>query len=333
VEGPGQQLCYELTFLGVTSESDYPFAMLPFDGILGLGLAGLATTPQFNFMSQLKKPILAFFLADPNLDEDSEVSFEEWKPNRYYGTLKWVPLINMDTGYWQVNLVDVFLGSAQGKSVGLCKGELDDGGKCRATLDTGSSLTMGSASEIKALTRALDVRGDCTNYDALPDLVFRVEGYDGNMVDLTLSKNEYVDKSDSGCGPLLHPLELPPGMPPMLILGQSFFLKYYTVFDAEKKRVGMAVAKHASARKQTTTPEPPPTAAPVVCDDKDSAMESSQLPPCPKFKSYGGCAKWPSLATSHCAKSCDMCAKARGSGIVIQHMERTRMGVGDDTEI
>jgi saccharopepsin len=334
VEGPGTQLCYELNFLGVTSESDYPFNMLPFDGILGLGMAGLATTPQFNFVSQLKKPILAFFIADPNADEESEVSFEEWRPERYEGELQWMPLEHMDSGYWQVALIDVYLRTPSGEAIGLCS--QDDDGTCRATLDTGSSLLMGSAREITMLQRAISAEGDCSNYESLPDLVFAIRGSSGR-VDLTLTRQEYVDKSQWGCAPLLHSLELPPGMPPMLILGQTFFQKYYIVFDMATQKVGAARAKHAAARKKEVAARPQaskPASPPAVCEDKNEAMRESQLPECPKFKTYGGCAKWATLASSHCTKSCGLCPENHDqSGIVIKEMQRTRMGRGDGSEI
>merc|ERR1719424_375285 len=98
-------------------------------------------------------------------------------------------------------------------------------------MDTGSSLLMGSALEITTLVNAIGADNDCANYDSLPDLFFVMMGKGGEKVNLILTKHEYMDKSDWGCAPLMHPLELPPGMPPMLILGQSFFQKYYMVFD------------------------------------------------------------------------------------------------------
>jgi len=90
--------------------------------------------------------------------------------------------------------------------------------------------------------------------------------------------------------------------------------------------------KEVSARPQAQ--KRPATSPPAVCEDKNQAMVESQLPECPKFKTYGGCVKWATLASSHCTKSCGLCPENHDqSGIVIKEMARTRMGRGDGSEI
>merc|ERR1712139_682318 len=64
---------------------------------------------------------------------------------------------------------------------------------------------------------------------------------------------------------------------------------------------------------------------------RGNATESTSGLP---VKTFGGCAKWATLASSHCTKSCGLCPENHDqSGIVIKEMQRTRMGRGDGSEI
>eukprot|EP00435_Cladocopium_sp_Y103_P043391 s1822_g12.t1 len=140
-------ICTHGDFIAVTEETEQPFSLVPFDGIFGLGLPQMSQAPHFNVFDcmirdkVLKKNLFSVFLAQ-NDEEDSEISFGEYKTSRMAGELFWVPVSN--PGYWQVEMQDVTIGHQQQQ---LCKGG------CQAAVDTGTSLLAGPSEVVGALVR------------------------------------------------------------------------------------------------------------------------------------------------------------------------------------
>eukprot|EP00929_Paragymnodinium_shiwhaense_P098441 TRINITY_DN5990_c0_g1_i3.p1 TRINITY_DN5990_c0_g1~~TRINITY_DN5990_c0_g1_i3.p1 ORF type:complete len:498 (+),score=117.50 TRINITY_DN5990_c0_g1_i3:287-1780(+) len=129
--------CFNMRIVMATEMSEEPFASFSFDGVLGLGLDGLASAPAFSFfgvMSQaadIPEASFGVFLADSD-DDFSEISFGGPNPLRYHSDLAWAPVALPDLGYWQVQISEVRVG---GKTLDFCKD-----GQCRAVVDTGTSL-------------------------------------------------------------------------------------------------------------------------------------------------------------------------------------------------
>jgi hypothetical protein len=63
----------------------------------------------------------------------------------------------------------------------------------------------------------------------------------------TLSKESYAERNPftGECDFKMMSLQFPPGQPKIWVLGLNFFHMYYTIFDAEKMRVGFVEAKGA----------------------------------------------------------------------------------------
>jgi hypothetical protein len=249
------KFCSSVSFLGVFQESKFPFIGLPFDGIFGLGLNGLSAGSNFNFVSRMvnnssiTNPIFAVFLRDLRSHEDSEITFGGYQADKLVGgRLTWLPMPKDEAeekGYWLVTMRDVYV---RGESLGLC-GDSSSGphARCKVAVDTGSSLSMGPTTLVQKLLQKLGVEAPCS-YKHLPPLRFDFDAAGGAIFSMTLTPEDYAEQPEPGdgdCVTTFQPLELPPSLGAMWVLGQTVLRKYYTVYDAKRSRVGVGLAQHA----------------------------------------------------------------------------------------
>lgn len=232
-------ICTHGNFVVATEESDEPFSLVPFDGIFGLSLPQMSEAPHFNVLDcmirdkVLKKNVFSVFFGATD-NEESEISFGEWREPRMASDIFWVPVST--PGYWQVEMEDITISN---KKQGLCHGN------CQVAVDTGTSLMAGPSEIINVLTEKLTVANDCSNYQKLPHLGFIV----GNHI-LNLDPEDYIDKSEDGCSVALMTLDIPPPKGPLFIFGDPFLRKYYTVYDRQQLKVGFALAMHPGMDKK-----------------------------------------------------------------------------------
>eukprot|EP00747_Dinoflagellata_sp_TGD_P190959 gnl/TRDRNA2_/TRDRNA2_53645_c0_seq1.p1 gnl/TRDRNA2_/TRDRNA2_53645_c0~~gnl/TRDRNA2_/TRDRNA2_53645_c0_seq1.p1 ORF type:complete len:406 (-),score=68.26 gnl/TRDRNA2_/TRDRNA2_53645_c0_seq1:78-1295(-) len=225
----------KLNFISATEMSEDPFGLAPYDGILGLGLPQLAEAEGFSLIDaaiqagELKRNLFSVFFGDEN--ESSEILFGDVREDLMKSELTWIPISN--PGYWQVQLGDLALND---EPLNFC----DRG--CQVAFDTGTALLGGPSHIVSRLADKLRVANDCSNYDRLPVLGFMIGGEVRR-----LEPSDYVEKSPDGdsCVLQLMPLDIPPPRGPMFILGDPFLRKYYTVYDRERLRVGIALARHS----------------------------------------------------------------------------------------
>jgi len=238
-------ICTHGDFVVATEESDEPFSLVPFDGILGLGLPQMSEASHFNILDcmirdkVLKHNLFAMFLGATD-SEESEITFGEYKKERMASEIFWMPISN--PGYWQVEMDDITI---HNNRLSLCKG------KCQVAVDSGTSLMAGPSEVISLLSAKLAVKQDCSNYKQLPDLGFIV----GNHI-MNLKPEDYVDTGDDGrkdCTVALMSLDIPPPKGPLFIFGDPFLRKYYTVYDRENLQVGFALAAHPKVNPKTQT--------------------------------------------------------------------------------
>lgn len=117
-------------------------------------------------------------------------------------------------------------------------------GKVYGVIDSGTSLIIGSFDMINPLLVQIGtVNEDCSNIDTLPDIDFFFDGIQYN-----LSPRDYVIEitlfGNTQCMAGVMGAELPANFP-YLIIGDVFMRKYYSHFDHNNKRVGLAPANHA----------------------------------------------------------------------------------------
>jgi hypothetical protein len=225
-------ICCQANFVAATEESDEPFSLVPFDGILGLSLPQMAEGPSFSVLDRfvesgvLQEGVFSVFFG--NDGEQSEITFGASKREQMATEIFWAPVTV--PGYWQVAMDDITL---ENKNLGLCAN------KCQVAVDTGTSLLAGPSDVVATLVEKLQVADDCSNLNSLPDLGFIV----GDHI-LNLKPEDYVASHSSGCSVGLMSLDIPPPKGPLFIFGDPFLRKYYTVYDRQKMRVGFALAKH-----------------------------------------------------------------------------------------
>lgn len=130
-------LCVGMHVVQAVEMSAQPFQSFEFDGILGLGLASLSLSEEFSFFrwasssGQLPASQFAFFLADGEGAEGSEIALGGHDPARALEPLTWTPVSRPELGFWEVEILAVRVG---GKELAMCQS-----GGCRGVVDTGAS--------------------------------------------------------------------------------------------------------------------------------------------------------------------------------------------------
>merc|ERR1719253_1372343 len=171
--------------------------------------------------------MFSVFLSDSDM-ESSEITFGAAKSEHMVTKMFWQP-VSRPSGYWQVQIEDITINN---KKQNLCE-------DCQVAVDTGTSQLAGPTDVITDLSKRLDVKNDCSNYNDLPDLGFVM----GDNI-LNLKPQDYVDKGSEGCEVSLMALDVPPPNGPLFIFGDPFLRKYYTAYDQQNSRVGFATARH-----------------------------------------------------------------------------------------
>lgn len=137
--------------------------------------------------------------------------------------------------YWMVDGDDVIFNGTSYKT-----------GNIQYIIDTGTSVIAGPAKVIEKMTENFgpgkEKQIDCNTLDTQPDLNFKIGGDD-----YILKPRDYVLQVSQGgkqiCIVGLIGLDLPAQLGEAFILGDSFIKTYYTHFDVEGERLGLARAR------------------------------------------------------------------------------------------
>jgi len=224
----GHQVCTNLDIMAAVNMDDELFDAMPYDGMLGLSLAGLSTGTGCVFFQRLME-------TNPSMLPQFGLSFGAQSGEIYFGghnsgrlaeDLKWFPVLHPEDGFWEVAIQSVRLGNV---TVDSCK----EG--CRGIIDTGSSRLGVQQNNFEALRAALShavplVGGGCQGSELEFDL--------GEM-SLKLRVEDYVTGSD--CAPQLGSLELDAKeFHGVYAFGETVLRRYYAAFDWQDKRIGFA---------------------------------------------------------------------------------------------
>lgn len=225
-------------FAEATEEPGLAFAFGRFDGILGLGYDTISVNkivpPFYQMVNQklLDEPVFAFYLGGSEEDE-SEAVFGGVDKDHYTGEIEYIPLRRK--AYWEVDLDAIIFGDESA--------DLENTG---AILDTGTSLNVLPSSLADMLNAEIGAKKgwngqytvDCAARENLPDITFTLAGSN-----YSLPATDYILEVSGSCISTFQGMDFPEPVGPLVILGDAFLRRYYSVYDLGKNAVGLARSK------------------------------------------------------------------------------------------
>jgi len=232
-----------------TQEPGITFVAAKFDGIFGLGYPELAVhgnLPPFNNaynQGLVQENLFSFYLnRDPSGEVGGIIDFGGMDPDYYVAdSLNWFPITRQL--YWQIDMASVSVDPTSDNPTIACNGG------CQAIVDSGTSVITGPTEDTDKINEAIGaikfIAGEwlvrCKNIPTMPDITFKL-----GEIEYTLTASQYVlqiSDPDSGqvqCISGFMGMDIPPPSGPLWILGDAFMGQYYTTFDFENNRVGIA---------------------------------------------------------------------------------------------
>eukprot|EP00300_Choanocystis_sp_HF-7_P000435 c1034_g1_i1.p1 GENE.c1034_g1_i1~~c1034_g1_i1.p1 ORF type:complete len:617 (+),score=119.23 c1034_g1_i1:1-1851(+) len=134
--------------------------------------------------------------------------------------------------------------------------------RCKAAVDTGTSLITGPSDAIAKLQSRMAQVTDCDNLSHMPDVTFVLDG-----TPYTLTPQQYVlqfeaeDDQPASCLLGFKALDVPPPRGPLWVLGDVFLRAYFSVFDRATNRIGLTAADVSAL--SSTDPTSPPSMPPL----------------------------------------------------------------------
>ena len=230
----------KMTFAEITDASGLgaAFAIGKWDGIMGLAWPSISVdgaVPVFQRLMEANpsmKPEFAFYLPD-QAGTNGQLDIGGANTMHYTGDLVTIPLTNET--YWEGKLDSMEIGSTQLVS------------NVRFVADSGTSTLTAPKSVVEKIATMIGAKQllpgrytvDCSAVAQLPELHINLNGNK-----FTLQGSDYVINDENvECILGIMGLELPPQLGEILIMGDVFMRKVYTVFDVKNKQLKMAYAK------------------------------------------------------------------------------------------
>lgn len=215
-----------------TSETGGGFARTAADGICGFGWQGISVDNVPVFFNSLynagKVPNNAFAVYLTGVDGQAGSAFTlgGYNPNYMLSNFSYVPLSYK--GWWNINVTSVSFGNRTMK--------LNS-----AIVDSGTSVLVGSTNIVKALTAGIPSTLNCSLLNTYPNITFLIGG-----VNYVITAEQYVIQETvlgkTQCVMGIIAADLPPLWGDAFVLGDTFMIRYYTIFDYANGQVGFAQA-------------------------------------------------------------------------------------------
>jgi hypothetical protein len=236
--------------LGLASEVNFPgYDSSAYDGLMGLAWPNLnqdtsiaSLVPSLYEAGEISQNLFSIYLSADGTT--GELSLGEIDPLRYTGDIIWMPLVLKQ--WWTVTYAgyDVNGGAVQSSTASI-----------PAIIDSGTSLIVGPEAEVTAIMNTIVVDNpdltvyyssdnqlyavDCSAVDSLPTVTMYLKGSDKQQYAFSLPGKSYVVPTLSSDSRYC-PLAFQPSSSEMWILGDPFLRAFYTIYDYDNARVGMA---------------------------------------------------------------------------------------------
>jgi saccharopepsin len=234
----------EQDFLLSTDEDGLVFRNGRFDGVMGLGktdLAGILSRGEegrgvpfyINAVNAktLAEPKFSIFVSK-HMGKPGAVVLGGVNPKLYSGPI--FTHKGHSTAYWMVAMGHMKVGGVNVPT-----------NDARGIVDSGTSLLVGPPEIIENVLPHVRVNTDCSNLDQLETLEINMPTSEGRQVTYKLTPQDYVMKRMGRCKTGIAIMKIQLRMSnPIIILGDTFLRKYYSVFDHEKNEIGFAEANH-----------------------------------------------------------------------------------------
>jgi saccharopepsin len=231
-------------FLLSTDEDGLVFRNGRFDGVMGLGrmdLAGILSRGDegrgvpfyINAVNsqKLAEPKFSIFVSK-HMGKPGAVVLGGVNPKLYTGDI--FTHKGHSSAYWMVQMGHMRLGNKIVPTNGAM-----------GIVDSGTSLLVGPPEIIQPILPHVRVNSDCSNMHELQTLEINMMTVDGKSVTYRLTPEDYVMKRMDRCKTGIAIMKIKLKMPhPIIILGDTFLRKYYSVFNHATNEIGFAEANH-----------------------------------------------------------------------------------------
>jgi len=223
----GGVIATDYLFAEATNLELQGFTEAPFDGILGLGYKELSQNKEPNVFEvlfnqgKIKEASFSFYLSNKE-GNTSRLVLGGMNTNYFTGSIKYYPLVEEN----------FYLIAFDGFKIGEKKIDAT-----RAILDTGTSLIVGPSHIIHPVIDTIGDVSDCNTNKTRPNVSIVLSGDE-----YVLTPEDYIlNDPNYGCVLLFEEQDFGQDL---VILGDTFLKKYYTLFDMTHNQVGIATAKN-----------------------------------------------------------------------------------------
>jgi len=213
----------------------------PNDGLMGMGYSKIADAHEnppiwaMYLAGELTQPIFSFWFGPVSTGSDTgELILGGTDSSKYTGSITYSPVTTQ--GYWEFKMTSVSVSSSSTALVS----------SINAILDTGTTLIVVPTATAKTINTKLGATYDsssgyykfnCKTVSKAPNLIFNIGG-----TSFTLAPLMYIWISGNNCYSVIDGAD---GLTdlnnqPMVILGDYFLRRFYSVFDMKNNRIGLA---------------------------------------------------------------------------------------------
>jgi len=231
-------------FLMSTDEEGIVFRNGRFDGVMGLGretLAGILSNGEEGrgtpfYINAMKNNLLAekkfSIYVSQKMGNPGALILGGVNPNLMKEPVTYHQ--GHSPAYWMVGLGQMKVGDTVVETSGA-----------RGIVDSGTSLLVGPPDIINRILPHVQVKEDCSNMESLKDLEISMTDVNGKAKTYILEPKDYVMNRMGRCKTGIAIMQIQLAMAhPIVILGDTFLRKYYSVYDHSNGQIGFAEAKH-----------------------------------------------------------------------------------------